>query len=93
MEYKFNFKISIQLNSVEETRAIYQALCPEFEEIHFERSHTEVFLNGGGDVIKINIAAQDRNAGRSTINMILRWVKIGAKTVRILNDTKIGGLR
>lgn len=93
MTYKFHFSISIQLDTVEETRVIYQALCPEFEEMQFERSSTEISLNGDRDAIRIDIAAHDANAGRAAINMVLRWAKIGTEAVRILNNTKIGSFK
>ncbi|MFW9856871.1 MAG: KEOPS complex subunit Pcc1 [Candidatus Thorarchaeota archaeon] len=88
MKDKFRFAISIHFDTAEETRVIHQALLPEFKAMRFERSHTDISFDERAKVIKIKIVAQDGNASRAAINMVLRWVKISSEVIHILNTSQ-----
>jgi tRNA threonylcarbamoyladenosine modification (KEOPS) complex Pcc1 subunit len=88
MTDRFYFTVSIHFDTAEETRIIHQALLPEFTAVQFERSKTEISLNGKGSVMKINIAAQDGTACRAAVNMVLRWVKSCSEVMQILKTSQ-----
>ena len=72
---------SIELDSDNDAKIVYNSIKPEVTYAHNERSTTEIELDN--NIIIIRIFSNDVVALRASINSYVRWIKLSTEILKI----------
>ncbi len=82
MEKKIHLTTSVQFDSSEEAKIIFDAIFPEIEDHRFERSQVSMTVNI--NTIIITITSHDIPAAKANFNAILRWISVVNESIQLI---------